>query len=406
MHDRHKLNASPKTLLNYKTALKWVVNSSFHFVLDSVLISRYITGVFNLFPKPPCPQRDVWDVNKVLNYWDRQPVNKDLPLMMLTQKTVLLLLISTMRRRSELLSMNLDTVVYYPNSMVFPLEAYPKTYSLMNSLESLRFITIRKFLDNPNLCPVLALQGYIKKTPLIRTTRKVFITCQSPFRAIANFTLRRWILTALNDAGIDVMKYTVSSTRHASSSKAYYAGVSVDAVMLRAGWTNVSSFVTHYHLPVISADRSSSFNTRKSLRGLAAVSKKATTTPTHLFSPVHHRLATAKNIRAMQLLNNAHKSSVKKILFASDPFASPPPAVPRVVLPALIPIIVNRSFIRKGRGKIAHRLTKIPQRVMVSTLPADDPSLKKISKRIRKKSSTPVVPVFKNLAEHDDSDTE
>ena len=47
LHDRHKLNASPKTLLNYKTALKWVVNSSFHFVLDSVLISRYITGVFN-----------------------------------------------------------------------------------------------------------------------------------------------------------------------------------------------------------------------------------------------------------------------------------------------------------------------------------------------------------------------
>ena len=133
--------------------------------------------------------------------------------MMLAKKTVLLILISTMRRRSELLSMNLDTVVYYPNSMVFPLDAYPKTYSLMNNLESLRFITVRKFLDNPNICPVLALQAYIRKTSLIRTTRKVFITCQSPFRAIANFTLRRWILTGLNDAGIDIMKYIVSSTR-------------------------------------------------------------------------------------------------------------------------------------------------------------------------------------------------
>ena len=327
--------------------------------------------------------------------------------MMLAKKTVLLILILTMRRRSELLSMNLDMVVYYPNSMVFPLDAYPKTYSLMNNLESLRFITVRKFLDNPNICPVLALQAYIRKTSLIRTTRKVFITCQSPFRAIANFTLRHWILTGLNDAGIDIMKYIVSSTRHASSSKAYYVGVSVDAVMLRAGWTNVSSFVTHYHLPVIAAEKHASVNARKSLRGLAGIKRNVQKTPTHLFSPLQHRLASAKNISAMQLLNNAHKTSVKKkMLFGCDTFASPPPATPRVVLPQPMQITVTTSRIGEGPGKIGHRLTNVTKKVMVSTLPADDPRLENISHEIPRESCTSVVPVFRNPADHDDSDTE
>ena len=141
LHSRHQHSVSPATLFSYKTALKWIVHSSFHFVLDNVLISQYIAGLFYLFPKPPTRKRDIWVVNQVLSYWDRQPFNKDLPLMMLSQKAVMLILISTMRRRAELLSMNLDSIVYYPNCMVFPLDSYPKTYSMFNKLEELRFIT-------------------------------------------------------------------------------------------------------------------------------------------------------------------------------------------------------------------------------------------------------------------------
>ena len=182
-HWRHQNNVKPNTLLHYRGALKWVVNSSVHSVLDNVLISRYISGLFNLFPEPPKMPNEILDVNDVLSYWDQLPPLKDLPLMLLSQKTVLLILISTMRRWGELLLMSIDNLVYAPNSITFPLDAYPKTYSLNNRNEQLHFITIRKFPDNCNICPMFTLQVYLKQTALLRitTSRKLFITTQHPF---------------------------------------------------------------------------------------------------------------------------------------------------------------------------------------------------------------------------------
>ena len=80
---------SPKHLLKYHASLHWVVNTSFHFALDSVLINRYIPGVFNLNPALPKLPRDIWDINIVLNYWDQQLPNMDLPIVVLSVKTVL-----------------------------------------------------------------------------------------------------------------------------------------------------------------------------------------------------------------------------------------------------------------------------------------------------------------------------
>ena len=62
-------------------------------------------------------------------------------------------------------------------------------------------------------------------------------------------------MTGLFDAGVDINKYAAKTTHHAASSKAFFAGVSIDTVMLRARWTNVYSFVIHYNLPVVSKDR-------------------------------------------------------------------------------------------------------------------------------------------------------
>ena len=137
-------SASATTLLRWKTAIKWVVNSSFHPVIDNILVSRYITGIFHLHPAPPVPPREIWDVNDVLAYWDRQPPNPDLPLILLTQKTILLVLISTMKRRAEVLSMDMRNIIYRPNTMIFPLDAYPKQYSLRSRAHDLRYISVKK----------------------------------------------------------------------------------------------------------------------------------------------------------------------------------------------------------------------------------------------------------------------
>ena len=214
-------------------------------------MSRYVSGLFNLDTKPAKPLREIWDVNMVLAYFDKLPANKDLPFMLLVQKTVLLILISTMRHHSEIMGMDTDNYYFQPNAMVFPLDIIPKNYSLNTRSDDIHYVVLRKFSERPQICPVLTVQHFIKGTAAIRSSQKLFITTQSPFRVVSQMTLHHWILTGLFQAVVDVYKYTAKSTRHVSSSKAYFVGVSVDLVMSRARWANVLSFIMHYNLPIV-----------------------------------------------------------------------------------------------------------------------------------------------------------
>ena len=130
LHWKFSTSSMRPTSLNiWQTAIKFSINTAFHPIVDNILVTRFITGLFHMYPTPPAPPKKIWDVNVVLDYWDRQPPNCDLPLV-LSQKTVLLMLISTMRRRCDILSMHHDNIIYKPNCMLFPLESYPKTYTL------------------------------------------------------------------------------------------------------------------------------------------------------------------------------------------------------------------------------------------------------------------------------------
>ena len=306
LHYLHTRKWSITSIMSVRSSLKWIVNSSFHSVVDHILVSHFITGLFNLFPPPIQRPKDIWDVNIVLAYWDKQPCNADLPLMLLSQKTVVLLCISTMRRKCELLCIRTDNILYYPNSMVFPLDSFPKTYSLRNRVEGLCYLTVRKFPDNPNICPLLTLQHYIKHICMLRQgTYKVFITTQAPYRQISPMTLRRWIVTTLAASGIDIYRYSAKSTHHASSSKAFYAGVNLQSLLDRAGWVNLSSFVTHYNLPILSspAVAKSTFQIGNSGRKNKSFS-----------TSFKMRCKNSKNIRAAQLLSNACTFINKKAL--------------------------------------------------------------------------------------------
>ena len=157
---------------------------------------------------------------------------KNLPLMLLSQKTVCLVLISTMCRRCDIIGMTTN-FYFEPNAMVFPLGTLPKTYSLRSKSDDVRYIKLRTFKLNRQICPVLTVQHYIKRTSPLRLqeTNCLFITTQTPFRPASPMTLRRWILTALSAAGIDVSIYSARTTHHASLSKAFHAGVSIDVVL-------------------------------------------------------------------------------------------------------------------------------------------------------------------------------
>ena len=365
---------SPRFLLNIRSALKWSVNPSYISVIDNILVSRFITGLFNLHPQPVRPLRDIWDVNQVLAYWDSQPVNDDLPSMFLTQKVILLLLISTMKRHSDILAMRVDNFYYQPNALVFPLLVYPKTYTI-NSTDELRHVVVCKFAENENICPLKAVLDYVKRTSLIRNSLSLFITTQSPYRAAASMTARRWILCALDQAGIDVNKYSAHSTRHASSSKAFFVGVSVDEVMSRAGWTCVSSFVSHYNLPI------NQESTAAARTNCAAPSPPLMPRWRRNVS-VGSNIKNYRNATASKLLQRARDQVFRTaVRFNSQPFVAAPPKVPRLVLTKPVPTSMRSSVLHvKGSCKTTTPSKKIHS-TTISTVPLfhDDSSTESAS---------------------------
>ena len=275
--------------------------------------------------------------------------------MLLTMKTVLLILISTMRRRCDVLQMCRDNIFYLPNCMLFPLEVYPKTYSLANCIEDLRVVTLCTFPQNPNLCLVRAVQQYIKKTSLLTTLRKLFVITQSPFSAASDMTMRWWTLRALSEAGIDLDNYTASLTRHASSSKAYFKGVSVQSVMRRARWVNISTFVMHYNLPIAMEKNQKIKHPKKEVLRINPQNSASTSV---LMSCAKAK-QDAKNTAACHLLLQAQRNrTVKNLKFTSTPFASPPPKVKKTSLPQKIHVEIP--------AKVVHGTTK---QVKVSTRP-------------------------------------
>ena len=189
------------------------------------------------------------------------------------------------------------------------------------------------------------LQIYLKRMSVLRmpSTKKLFITTQHPFHPVACMTLRHWILTCLFDAGIDISKYAAKTTRHAASLKAFFAGVSIDTVMLRAGWNNASSFVIHYNLPVVCKERAKREAATYLVQSPVAIAKCSNSR----FS-ISNAFKTSKNVRARKLLESAKKDQFKKaVAFQSLPYASPPPRVQRVLLEKPVRVEIPASRLTK-----------------------------------------------------------
>lgn len=65
-------------------------------------------------------------------------------------------------------------------------------------------------------------------------------------------SISRWIKNMLAASGIDVATLSAHSTRHAATSSARAAGLSVDAIRKAAGWTvNSQAFAKFYNRPIV-----------------------------------------------------------------------------------------------------------------------------------------------------------
>ena len=162
----------------------------------------------------------------------------------------MLILLTTCRRKTEILALSQKYMYYYPQRIVFILTKLPKTFSRTRAHDHSRWFTVKQFPTNRKLCPVRALATYILRTEHIRSTDMLFVTTP-PYGAIRPMTLNRWILQSMQQAGVSTQEYSPYTTRHASSSGALNQGMALDDVLALGGWSKPSTFIKHYNLPII-----------------------------------------------------------------------------------------------------------------------------------------------------------
>ncbi|XP_061707802.1 uncharacterized protein LOC133518191 [Cydia pomonella] len=110
-------------------------------------------------------------------------------------------------------------------------------------------LNIPYFRENLSICPALTLKDYILVTQNKRARNHgaLLLTHKAPHRAATSQTVGRWIRQVLAAAGVDVSTFGAHSTRHASTSAARAAGVSIEVIRKAAGWTAKSQTFSKYY---------------------------------------------------------------------------------------------------------------------------------------------------------------
>lgn len=179
---------------------------------------------------------------------------------MITKKLVTLLALSTGQRVQTLALIKFNNISVGETAIIITLDELIKTSAPNKANQNL---VIPFFNEKPNICPAKALSHYMNKTREMRNqpaTDRLILTIQKPIHNATAQSISRWIKQVIKDSGIDVGVYTSHSTRHASTSAARRAGVSVDVIKRAAGWTGSSlCFAKFYNLPLDNSDQDGSF---------------------------------------------------------------------------------------------------------------------------------------------------
>ena len=212
---------------------------------DMGLIKRFMRGLF--LSKPPRPSRPyVWDVGVVLSYIESLGPNDGLSLVALSEKTAMLMALSTACRQQLLYSLRLaDMDISFRNgsvcdkSFVYGFHTkttrpgfHPKGHVLF------------PLPDSPNTCVVRSVVDYFFRTTSLRGhEEQFFVSSTPPHKGVSRDTIRRWLIGVLRKSGIDVSVFTAHSTRSAASSHAFAGGLPVDEVLQMAGWSSAQTFL-------------------------------------------------------------------------------------------------------------------------------------------------------------------
>ena len=213
------------------------------------LVKRYLKGVFNI--KPALPRYEctgTCDLNVVLRYlYTLSPV-AELSLKLLSYKLVMLLCILSGQRCQSIHLFDVYNMQLSFNKVEFVVVMPTKTSGPSSHNGTFEFLG---YPPNRRLCVVTVLKEYLSRTLDARgKTKQLLLTHRKPHGAATHDTVRRWIRSCLDLAGIDTSIFKAHSVRGASTSFADKHNVSLELIMKTAGWKSKCTFTKYYKFHV------------------------------------------------------------------------------------------------------------------------------------------------------------
>lgn len=202
-------------------------------------------GAFEKRPSIPTKSKTaIWDPQQVLDFLEPWYPHETLSLKDLTLKLTMFLALLSGQRTQTIHSLNINNLNITNDKCIFYVSQILKHSKKGRHQDPIEFLA---FTDNKSLCIVDMLKEYLRKTSTIRQNEeKLLISYQSPHQSVSKDTIKRWIKTIMEMAGINTKVFTAHSTRAASTSYAANAGVPMNTILSAAGWSQESTFAKFY----------------------------------------------------------------------------------------------------------------------------------------------------------------
>ena len=219
---------------------------------DWMIIDKFLSGAFN--EKPPIRNRqskECWDVNIILNFIVNLGNNDTMLINELGGKAVILTLLTTMCRLSDVQQLTVSNMLVDSEQMTFVLTKPTKTFNKNTYTKhpGLQELCLKRFKHNELLCPVKCLLDYIKRTKEVRMGLDKVFVIMGPFpKEAKHATISRWAKNLMSEAGLG--DFSVRSARSASSTCTLLMGMPLRDIISHAGWTNESIFIRTYLKPL------------------------------------------------------------------------------------------------------------------------------------------------------------
>ena len=217
-------------------------------------IQKFIKSAFQT--RPPKPHLKVtWNPRIVLDHIKSLPPSSWVNIPHCAQRALMLLLLSTACRKQELLLMDIrpEYMLIEENMITVSLTKPCKNLSAANPNQGFQLIHVRKNLKERDLCLYTAIYHYLKLTAYKHSSTSLFVSSLPPFAAAKSGTLLNWAKQLLEQAGVNTRVFKPHSTRAATTSNAFAAGLPLDMILGWARWTSADSFAKHYK-QLLSAD--------------------------------------------------------------------------------------------------------------------------------------------------------